>query len=555
MFSFSLVVDRGSALALRVGALLGLALVLWLIAPTTVGAEDSLEADKATSTAPVVIDGVVLFRVRGAEAFPAERRARVVADRILAVARNRVLDPETILIKKSDIGPVLTIEGGPETLITIIGADARREGLGQLELATLYRTKIITAIADYRNLRKPGRLLRSTGRALVRTALFVLLVVCIRWLFRRLDHGIGSRTERAVKRLQIQSFTLLSPDRTWLMLRGLLRVLRGGLIVVLLYIYVNSVLALFPWTQAFARRMFDLVVSPLVTIGQGILASIPDLFFLLVLVFVTRMVLRLIKLFFLEIGRGAVRFENFDQEWAMPTYRLIRVLVVAFALVVGFPYIPGSSSGAFKGVSLFVGVLFSLGSSSVIGNIIAGYTMTYRRAFRDGDRIRVGDVVGVVTATRLLVTHVRTPKNEDVVIPNSLILSENVINYSTHAKSNGLVLHTTVGIGYEVPWRQVEAMLLEAAERTDGLSRNPSPFVLQTALGDFAVTYELNAYSEEMLEIPQRYSRLHKNILDVFNEYGVAIMTPSYVADPPEPKLVLPENRYTVPAQRPDGGD
>ena len=182
---------------------------------------------------------------------------------------------------------------------------------------------------------------------------------------------------------------------------------------------------------------------------------------------------------------------NFDSEWALPTYKIVRLAVVAFALVVAYPYIPGSGSAAFKGVSLFIGVMFSLGSSAFIANTIAGYSITYRRAFRVGDRIQVGNVFGDVSEIRLQVTHIRTLKNEEVVVPNS-ILRQNVVNYSALARSRGLILHTTVGIGYETPWRQVEGMLLLAAERTPGLLREPPPFVLQTALGDFCVVYEIN---------------------------------------------------------------
>jgi small-conductance mechanosensitive channel len=174
--------------------------------------------------------------------------------------------------------------------------------------------------------------------------------------------------------------------------------------------------------------------------------------------------------------------------------------------------------------------------------------MTYRRAFRIGDRIKVGNVAGEVIEMRLQVTHLRSPKNEELIIPNSQILNGEVLNYSSLAQSRGLILHTEVGIGYETPWRQVEAMLLLAAERTDGLSRQPSPFVLEKALGDFAVTYELNVYADNATAMPLLYAALHRNILDVFNEYGVQIMTPAYEGDPAEPKVVKPESWYTAPA-------
>src|SRR5262249_10762436 len=223
--------------------------------------------------------------------------------------------------------------------------------------------------------------------------------------------------------------------------------------------------------------------------------------------------------------------KDFEPDWAEPTYKLVRAAVIAFALIVAYPYIPGSSSEAFKGVSIFLGVIFSLGSTSTISNVLAGYVMIYRRAFREGDVVRIGDKSGVVSRVRLQVTHLRTPKNEDIVIPNSTILSGEVVNYSTLAKTDGLILHTTVGIGYEVPCRQVEAMLLEAADRTEGLKKEPKPFVLQTLLGDFAVTYQINAYCDEPRRMPRLYSALHANVLDLFNEYGVQIMTPAYEGD------------------------
>jgi small-conductance mechanosensitive channel len=276
---------------------------------------------------------------------------------------------------------------------------------------------------------------------------------------------------------------------------------------------------------------------------------LPGVVFLLILVLVTRYILQTLRLLFSAIEQGSVKLHGFDRDWTWPTYRIVRLLVVAFAVVVAFPYIPGSGSEAFKGVSLFLGIVFSLGSTSIIANIIAGYSMTYRRAFRVGDRIKVGDIVGDVTEVRLQVTHVKSLKNEEVVIPNSVILNSAVVNYSTLAGSQGLILHTTVGIGYETPWRQVEAMLLLAAARTPRLLQQPSPYILQKALGDFAITYELNAYCDRPGEMQSIYTELHRNILDVFNEYGVAIMTPAYVADPEQAKLVPKSRWYAEPAR------
>jgi small-conductance mechanosensitive channel len=316
-------------------------------------------------------------------------------------------------------------------------------------------------------------------------------------------------------------------------------------------VYVGYVLGQWPWTRGLARDLVGFALGPLEVIGQGIVANIPSLVFLTVLFFVVRFALKLIRLFFEAVGRGTVVLAGFDADWAQPTYKIVRVVIVAFGLIVAYPYIPGSQSAAFKGVSLFLGIVFSLGSSSAVSNIIAGYMMTYRRAFKVGDRVKIGDTVGDVIEMRLQVTHLRSFKNEEVVIPNSQILNGEVLNYSSLARVQGLILHTEVGIGYETPWRQVEAMLLAAAERTPGLVREPKPFVFLKKLGDFAVTYELNAYCQDVKAMQVLYTALHRNILDVFNQYGVQIMTPAYEGDPAEAKVVPPAHWYAAPAAVP----
>jgi small-conductance mechanosensitive channel len=292
--------------------------------------------------------------------------------------------------------------------------------------------------------------------------------------------------------------------------------------------------------------------------GAAILDALPNLIFLAILIVVIRYALKLVRLFFAGVHGGTITLANFDADWAWPTYRILRFLVIAFGVVVAYPYIPGSESRAFQGVSIFIGIIFSLGSSSFIANLIAGYSLTYRRAFHIGDRICIGDVTGDVAEVGLMVTRLRTVKNEEVVVPNSTILSNNVVNYSTLAKSRGLILHTTAGIGYETPWRQVEGMLMLAADRTPGLLKEPPPFVLQKALGDFSVTYEINAYCDNPQTMNRLYTELHRNILDVFNEYGVQIMTPAYEGDPDQPKVVPREQWFLAPAepskQRPEEG-
>ena len=287
-------------------------------------------------------------------------------------------------------------------------------------------------------------------------------------------------------------------------------------------------------------------------IGRGLVANIPSLIFLVVLFYVVRLLLGVVRLFFDAVGREAVTLKGFDAEWAGPTYKILRIAIVAFGLIVAYPYVPGSDSDAFKGVTVFIGIVFSLGSSTAIANIIAGYMITYRRAFKVGDRVRIGEMTGDIIETRLQVTHLRSLKHEEIIIPNAQILANEVVNFSSLARTEGLILHTEIGIGYETPWRQVEAMLLAAAARCAPPSAEPPrAFVLVKKLGDFAVTYELNLFCTETKAMVALYTSMHRHILDVFNEYGVQIMTPAYEGDPAEPKVVPPAEWYTAPATTP----
>jgi small-conductance mechanosensitive channel len=270
-------------------------------------------------------------------------------------------------------------------------------------------------------------------------------------------------------------------------------------------------------------------------------AFLPNLFFLAVIALITVGLLRAIRFLFQEIGRGNITFESFPAEWADPTYNIVRVLVIAMAIVAAYPYIPGGQSPAFQGISIFLGLLVSLSSSSAIANIISGVILTYTGAFRLGDVVMIANTRGAVVKKTLLVTSIRTPKNVIVAIPNSLVLSTQVLNYSGLSADEGLILHTTVTIGYDVPWRKVHELLIAAANSSEGILDKPEPFVLQTALNDFSVAYELNAYTREPYRIARMYSRLHQAIQDRFAEAGVEIMSPNYLA-------LRDGNQVTLPA-------
>lgn len=359
--------------------------------------------------------------------------------------------------------------------------------------------------------------------------------------FRRLYAAADSVRRLAVPSGRWQALRLVPPARIAEALLGAARLLRVVLTVLLFYVYVPLVLSFFPWTADFSRRLTAYALTPFAVAWTAFVSYLPNVFYIAAIVIITRYLLKFVRAFFDAIAGGTIAFGGFQPEWAAPTYDIARVLVLAFAAVVVFPYLPGAQSDAFKGVSIFLGVLFSLGSSSAIANVVAGVVLTYTRAFQIGDRVQIGSTVGDVTEKTLLVTRVRTIKNVEVTIPNGTVLSAQILNYSSLAASGGLILHTTVTIGYDAPWRVVHQLLLDAARGTAHILAAPAPFVLQTSLDDFYVSYQINAYTDRADVMAATYSELHQNIQESFNRGGVEIMSPHYAQ-------LRDGNRTTIPA-------
>jgi len=512
-------------------------------------ASDDVDAQAAPDSAAIIVDGVELFRVAGSASFPAAERAARASARIVAAADDPLIPVNAIKTAQRDSR--VDIVAGTRHLVGVVDADAAIEGVAMSESAFVRAMRIRDAIARYRAERTTERLVQSAMVAGAATAVAALALWLV-WIgFRRARLRLDQRYRTRVHSLSFQSFELVRAESIWHALDGTLSALRWLVIAALIYALSTFALGQFPWTRATAQRLLDLVLQPVLSMASGVLSYIPKLIFLALLFLGVRYFLKLLALFSEAVGAGRVPLRGFDAEWAQPTYQIARILIILLTLVIAYPYLPGSGSAAFQGLSIFAGLMLSLGASSAMASLIAGYTVTYRRAFRVGDRITVGDLTGEVCDVRLLVTHMRTSKNEEVVVPNSLVLQSHVVNYSKLARSHGLILHTTVSIGYETPWRQVEAMLQLAAERTEGILREPTPFVLEQSLGDFAVAYELNVYVDSTKLLPQRYAELHRNVLDVFNEYGVQIMTPAYEGDPEVPKVVPQDKWFETPARAP----
>ena len=522
-----------------------------VVLAVALGATTATAQEPARDAAPVVVDGDLLFRVRGIEALPAADRAAGIAGRIAALAADRSLSPDSLRVVET--GTLTNIMAGPVVVVALSDPDASLEGIARPLLAEIAVNRIRRAILEWRDARTSARLMAGLLESLVAFGLAAAALLVWLVLLRRVAAALQRASDRRAAMLAAQSRQALYIDHARQAARGAIRILRFAGVIFVIVVLLQYVLLRFPWTRGAGLTLFSYVAGPLGGLGRGFVAAIPNLIFLAILFFLTRYLLSLLRLYFGAIEKGSVTLRNFEPDWARPTYALIRVFVVATALVIAYPYIPGSQSEAFKGISILAGLVFSLGSSSAVANIVAGYMLVYRRSFRIGDRVRIGDVYGDVTDLRLQVTHVRTVKHEEITIPNAAVLSRDVVNYSKPARDKRLVLYTQVGIGYGTPWRQVEALLLQAAGRTAGLLKDPPPFIRHHGLGEFAVRYEINAYCDDASSIEATYTELSRNILDAFNEHGVQIMTPAYEGDPEKAKIVAKDRWFTAPARQ-EGG-
>ena len=326
---------------------------------------------------------------------------------------------------------------------------------------------------------------------------------------------------------------------------SLIKVVRIIVILILIYLALPALFNIFPWTKPVANELLGYITTPVKGILLGILHYIPNLLTIAVIYAATHYIVKLVKFIAREIETGSFVIQGFYPDWAMSTYNIIKVLLFAFMFVVIFPYLPGSQSKVFQGVTVFLGVLVSFGSSSAISNMVAGIMITYMRAFKIGDRIKIGDVIGDVAEKNMLITRIKTVKNEDITVPNSTVLSTHTVNYSSLSQTMGLILHTSVSIGYDAPWRTVHELLINAALETEDIIKDPKPFVLQSSLDDFYITYQICGYTREPGKMALIYSALHQNIQDKFNDAGVEIMSPHYTSLRDGNHIAIPDDYIT----------
>jgi len=470
----------------------------------------------------------------------AGERAQLINSRLKTTYEQYILDYDSL--KLYDYGQTVDILFKDRTLINITDYDAIWEGKSKMELATLYKQKIENDIIYYKENKSFFTLLKQIGLAILVIFIQVILIKLINQFFKnKVDKWIIAQKGIRIKGLKIKDYQFLDDNTLTDVAVFGSKIFRWTINLLQLYLTIPILFSIFPPTQRLAETLFGYLLSPVKSIGISIINYLPNLFTIIVIIFATRYLIKFLLFLANELEEGNLSIPGFYTDWAKPTFNIVRFLVHAFMFIMIFPYLPGSESPVFQGVSVFLGIVFSLGSSSIIGNVVAGLIMTYMRPFKIGDRIKIDNLVGDVVEKTPFVTRIRTSKNEYITIPNSNILSTNVLNYSTSKESDGMIYYTSVTIGYDVPWRQVHQLLISAALKVDDILKTPAPFVLQTSLDDFYVSYQLNAYSKETNRQSRIYSLLHQSIQDTFFEAGVEIMSPHYQVQRDTNESTIPE--------------
>ncbi|HMS83803.1 MAG TPA: mechanosensitive ion channel family protein [Nitrospira sp.] len=506
--------------------------------------------------APVVFDEQTLFFIYDTiGAFTPQERAHAIAERLVRLANDPLVKIYPITAVDRETTSELVY--GEMVVMAVTDRDAAPTGKTRRELAQGYAQKVQSSLVTGHEKFTLRSLIVNIGLAILDTSILVILLLLFSKIFPKIYDKIEAWQGTVVRAIKIQRVELLSSDQIAAALTGIMKTIRFAATATLLYIYLTSVLGIFPWTHGISMSLLTAVLSTLQAIGQAFTIYIPDVVSIVVIVIVTHYIIKLIHVVFDGVRRGNISFSGFYREWAEPTYKIIRFLVIVFATIACFPYIPGSQSEGFRGISVFLGLLISLGSAAAFGNIIAGVVLTYMRPFGIGDRVKIADTTGDVMVKTLLVTRIRTIKNVDVTIPNAMVLGSHLINFSACARDQGLILNTCVTISYDVPWRKIHELLIEAARATTHVLPKPESFVLQTALNDFYVTYEINAYTNEPNRMATIYAELHQNIQDKFHEAGVEIMSPHYAQIRDGNKTAIPDEylpkTYRAPGIRIDG--
>lgn len=483
----------------------------------------------AKIVAPVLFRKDTLFLIGYAsKQLPVQFRAKQISQRLSMISKTYEEAEDSIYLDSA--GDYIKVMYNDELAFVITQNDAETNNMSLQALGETQVLKIRKLLEKRKGYQlTPKQWLIRIGYFLVSVVILIALLWLIRLVFRKLNLRL-SKIEKKFLKNKRNVFKYFIPRNTTNIFVFISNVAKYITILFVLFTYLPFMFSFFPWTEDIVNTFYSYLARPIRFVFFGFIDFLPNLIFIIVILYVTRYINRVLGDIVEDIEDEKFIISGFPKEWASTTQKIVSLLIWAFALVLVYPHLPGATSPAFKGVSIFIGALISFGSTSAIANIVAGVVITYMSPYKIGDRVKIQDTIGDVIEKTLLVTRIRTTKNEDVTIPNANIITNHLINYSANAEKAGLLLHTAVTIGYDVPWQQVEKLLCEAAKKSLHIEKEPAPFVLQKSLDDNYVSYELNAYTKEIRKMPVIYSDIHKNILDIFDQEGVEILSPQYVA-------------------------
>ena len=498
---------------------------------------DSLRS--MTPGTPLIVEGDTLFIIyaRNGGQLPSARVAET-AEVIENLGKRITLFTDSVYVYDSDFSS--DVMAGEKVIISLTDNDGLWQNTTRQQLAQQYRTIINQKIEDLHAKYGLQKKLQGGLMVLLIIALQGFLIWGTNWLYRRWRIRLVRKLLRQARPLNFKDYEVLNVHRQDILCLTVFNVVRWLAILMQLMFSIPLLFSAFPETKSLTYRVFGYILNPIADIFSSVIGFMPNLFKIIVIVLCFRYLVKGLRYVLGEIAAGKLKINGFYADWAQPTFVIVRVLCYSFMIVMIWPLLPSSNSEVFQGVSVFIGVIVSLGSSSIVGNVMAGMVMTYMRPFREGDFIKYGDTEGFVIEKTVLVTRIRTRKNEVITIPNSNLMSSQTSNFTFAAQNFGVIVHTKVTIGYDMKWERIRHLLIEAAKATPHLSKKPEPYVRVTALDDFYVEYEINAYTHKPELLSDIYSELHQNILDKFHEDGVEIMSPHIFAHRNDLELQIP---------------
>lgn len=493
------------------------------------GVDSTLVKSSSADRVPVIILNDTLFYIgNGLGSKSIHERAEDIKNKAEGLINNFSFDFKNFNIDSTKFTTFVKYE---DKIIIAVGAeDEEFSNKTRQLLAEEWLDIIGSKVQLEHSERSYKAILINVGITVLILIAFFVFIKYVNKFFRFLTLKLHGLKDTVIKDIKLKQVKLLDSNN---LLHFAIIALKGVKIVFILfclYFVFPIIFSLFPWTQGLSEKLYGYVLDPLQTIFFSFVNYIPNLITIAVIVLVAKYIVKFLKFLMNEIKQERLTLPNFYPEWAKPTYNIARFMIYIFVIIITYQYLPYSNSSIFQGVSIFIGVLVSLGSSTAIANIVSGLIITYMRPFQVGDRVMIDNVTGDVIQKTLLVTRIRTIKNEDITVPNSKILSSHSTNYTSSSNDLGLILNTTVTIGYDVPHETVTALLVAAAKMADGIDKDREPFVLQTGLEDFYVSYQINAYTTQSHRMAVIYSDIHRNIQDKFFEAGVEILSPHYRA-------------------------